>query len=307
MTDPFFPPHSEHCPCCNSRRLAHLSAAASDRPAGTRISVFECLTCGFAWQYPVHHSVADSAHYFTQAYAQAATDESSYFNPKRRAAVAELQLALVNTLPAPERRLLDLGGGNGYFARLAAADGWQVVLVDPALRVQDFANSGVEAIRSTAADVRGRNFDVVTAWDVIEHVPRPIEFLHDAMHCLKDMGHLVLETGNYQSAERADVGDTHWIYQVDHRWYFTPESLGGLMAAAGIVSIQLHPHVLRPGWSGTLDYAGPSLMQSIKAVLRQPDHAYMRLRRHLRLRRASRHPAAGLPIFTLMGRKRATH
>lgn len=248
-------------------------------------------------------SPEDSALFFSEAYAQASTDEHSYFNPERRAAVAELQLALINTLPVTDRHLLDLGGGNGYFARRAAAAGWQVVLVDPALDPRDFTGSGVKAIRGTAAEIIGSHFDVVTAWDVIEHVPHPDKFLRDAVTCLQPGGRLVLETGNYKSAERAEEGPTHWIHQADHRWYFAPDSLGSLMEVAGLVNIELHPCVLRPGWSGNANYAGPSRLQTMKAILRQPAQMRAMLLRHNRLSRSSRSVGAGLSIFTMLGKR----
>ena len=44
-------------------------------------------------------------------------------------------------------------------------------------------------------------YDIVTLWDVIEHVEDPLGLLISAMAHLRPGGWLVVETGNYQSAD----------------------------------------------------------------------------------------------------------
>ena len=59
-------------------------------------------------------------------------------------------------------------------------------------------------------------------------------------------GYLVLETGNYQSAERIISESDWWAYQADHRWFFAPKILHSLMEAAGLVDITYADLVFRP-------------------------------------------------------------
>lgn len=289
------------CPNCNSGFVRAFAAPAHDRADGQSIEVKECQACFFAWQYPVNHSPHESAAYFEQAYADAAMDPTSYFNPRRRRAVAEIQAAFVESLHVSGATLLDVGGGNGYFARAAKAQGWDVTLVDPALDPASFAGTGITAICGTMSDLPRSEFDVVTLWDVIEHVPEPGPFLRMAVQCLKPGGKLILETGNYKSADRAADGVAHWIYQADHRWYFAPDSAKSLMEAAGLCNVQLYPAVMRPGWAGQVDYPGPSLIQSLRRVASTPSRLVQTIATHRRLSQAGRWPASGLSIFTLHG------
>ena len=44
-----------------------------------------------------------------------------------------------------------------------------------------------------------KDFDVITAIDVIEHIPEPIPFMSAAVNLLNDNGHIMLYTPNYES------------------------------------------------------------------------------------------------------------
>lgn len=291
------------CPHCGSRRLRAVVASAHDREAGHIVHVLECKDCVFAWQFPVSHLEEESTRFFEAAYAAAVSEPTSYFNPARREAVASIQAALLATVDCAGRTLLDLGGGNGYFARAATTLGWKVTLVDPSLNPTEFVGSGIEAIRGTTSHLTGRLFDVVTMWDVIEHLPAPGLFLKDSAEFVKPGGTLILETGNYKSAARAEEGTNHWIYQADHRWYFSPESAKALMRAVGLGNIQLYPKVMRPDWSGDPRYAGPSLRQTLIHIASHPLSAAQALSKHVRLSKASTWQAAGLSIFIMYGKR----
>jgi SAM-dependent methyltransferase len=99
--------------------------------------------------------------------------------------------------------LLDVGCGDGTFLATMAKRGWKVTGID-------FDPLAVEAARTrygldvhvgtvgTLVEQR-RQFDVVTASHVLEHVPDPIEFLSQCRHLLRPGGCLVLKTPNAES------------------------------------------------------------------------------------------------------------
>ena len=75
---------------------------------------------------------------------------------------------------------------------------------------------------------------------------------------LRDGAQLVIETGYYNSAERVLGGSSHWIYALDHRWHFSPESLKLLLIDAGFSEFIFPEKVLRPNWNGIANYSSPS-------------------------------------------------
>ena len=199
--------------------------------------------------------------------------------------------------------VIDIGGGSGAFAMAAAQREWAVSTVDPALDAANLAVAGVKAYKGFLSAVPDNElFEVATLWDVIEHVEEPLNFLCDVKRHLVPQGTLVVSTGNYMSVDRVAGGHQHWIYQLDHRWYFSPQSMTQLLLLAGFEVFNSCHRVLRPGWAGQEQHRGPSLRSLVSAAVKRPMSAAEALRRHRSLRAASRWPQSGLAIFTLAAR-----
>jgi 2-polyprenyl-3-methyl-5-hydroxy-6-metoxy-1,4-benzoquinol methylase len=269
------------------------------------VNIVECAACIFAWQFPLARTETESVDYFDDSYADEGNTGSAYFDVERKREITKLELGFVESLRAGGRTLLDIGAGAGIFAEVAAAAGWDVTAVDPALDRERLADvRGVEAVRGTTRDLAPeRRFDVVTAWDVVEHLADPLELLAAARDRLVDGGWLVLETGNYKSAARVAEGTSHWIYQLDHRWYFAPDSIRSIMAASGFTDLVVADTVFRPAWRGVTEYAGPSPLGLVKSMVKHPFAVGAHLRRHSRLRAARSWERSGIDIFTIAGRR----
>ena len=69
-------------------------------------------------------------------------------------------------------------------------------------------------------------FDVVTMWDVLEHLPDPMKTITEARQILKKGGVLALSTVNIASLN-AWLQKEKWryLYPPEHLFYFTPKSL----------------------------------------------------------------------------------
>lgn len=124
--------------------------------------------------------------------------------------------------PAAGQRLLDVGCGDGLFAAMAGERGWEphgVELNPPAARAA--RDRGVAVVGGRVEDVAvpEASFDVVTAWDVIEHVPEPVAFIAALVRALAPGGTLVVTTLNRRSlvarcfrGNWSMVADEHFTY-----------------------------------------------------------------------------------------------
>jgi 2-polyprenyl-3-methyl-5-hydroxy-6-metoxy-1,4-benzoquinol methylase len=300
-----FDPCRRVCLVCGSDRLARFTAVAADSDDDRTVSIVECRSCSFAWQHPLDRTAAESAAFFQMAYQDGGQCLGAYFEPEQKRDIALLEFEFVASLPGANRRLLDVGAGAGQFAGVAAEQGWTVTAVDPALSAEPppRLDGRLRLIRGTLDDVPAdESFDVVTLWDVIEHIPDPVDQILKARRHLRPNGWLVIETGNYKSADRIRRGRSHWIYQLDHRWYFSPDSIERLVTRAGFSNLIFAERVLRPGWNGTPAYAGPSRRSLLSALIRKPLEAPSHLERHRTLRRARSWNRAGLGIFAVAAR-----
>jgi 2-polyprenyl-3-methyl-5-hydroxy-6-metoxy-1,4-benzoquinol methylase len=295
--------NGDNCPSCFSRSIKYRVRLASDLVGKALISVYECKLCGLAWQYPPLRTSEESKAYFSDQYQAAA--ENTYFDRTNRRKVAEMELDFICTISPAFGRLLDIGAGDGTFISAAADIGWQSIGLDPARNTKFTYNQRGQGtavlVQELDSLARAQSFDVITMWDVIEHVERPLEILEFASGLLSDKGVLVLETGNYQSVDRIEGANAWWGYQADHRWYFSPATLLPMLKQMGLRHSVIATRVLRPWWKGRADYSGPRVLRTAKQVCRFPLRAADPIRQHRDLRRAAKdwRETAGLSIFTI--------
>ena len=77
-------------------------------------------------------------------------------------------------------------------------------------------------------------YSVVTAFDVIEHVPDPVAFLRDIASAIEPGGSFFLSTPDVESLPARMFG-RHWhFYYPYHLSYFGPRTLARAAAASGL-------------------------------------------------------------------------
>lgn len=137
--------------------------------------------------------------------------------------------------------VLELGAGNGEFAEELAVSGsaQKIVLLEPqALRLEspaiEIITEGFEALERDE-----RTFDTVFAWELIEHVLEPDDFLRLVRKVLKPGAPLILSTPNERSIETRKLGTDSSNILFDHVRLYNPSAMQALMARNGFRIIEL--------------------------------------------------------------------
>ncbi len=157
--------------------------------------------------------------------------------------------------PAGEGRLLDVGSGLGFFLQRARDVGWNVTGCDtsPPWVAQARRRLGANRVVPGGVDapeLSGAQFDLVTAWDVVEHIFDPVPFLRRLASLMTSQGRLFLRTPNF-----AYVGPLYALRQrllrqewarlgpTNHVVYFTAATMARALDAAGLrpVSWRVYP------------------------------------------------------------------
>lgn len=100
-----------------------------------------------------------------------------------------------------EKKLLDVGCGNGYFLSAAREKCGSCIGLELSAHLAEIArkNSGVPVYCKLLTEFPDADIDIITAFDIIEHVQDPLQFMRDAARHLKVGGCILLYTPNFDS------------------------------------------------------------------------------------------------------------
>lgn len=142
-------------------------------------------------------------------------------------------------------RLLDVGCALGFFLEEARRRGWEVDGVDISAHAIQYANEqlGIPArcgmLRE--AGFEQNSFDVLTMWDVIEHVTDPVEELKYCRDLLKPRGLIVLSTPDVASLV-AKITGAKWMgfkLAEEHLYYFSKRTISLALEKAGFEVLEV--------------------------------------------------------------------
>ncbi len=162
--------------------------------------------------------------------------QTDYFSQKKeeKYRFAARMLKQIDRIKPRMGRMLDVGCAAGFFLHAAKQRGWQTVGIELSQIAAAFARDqfGLEVVVGTleTTGLGSASFDVITAWDVIEHVTDPQKFVQAAARLLKHDGILVLGTPNAGALAARLRGKAWKIYKPpEHLFYFNPGSLRYLL------------------------------------------------------------------------------
>jgi len=159
----------------------------------------------------------------------------------------------------PGRRLLEVGCGAGFFLKAAERAGWTAEGIELSEEAWRFGTERlhvrIQRERADVAPVQAASFDVAAMFDVIEHLFDPRAVLAAAARALVPGGTLVITTPNINSASRYLLGP-HWavLSPREHVYYFSENSLGGLLKTAGFADVRFVREHLMWGPEETINF-----------------------------------------------------
>jgi cyclopropane fatty-acyl-phospholipid synthase-like methyltransferase len=163
--------------------------------------------------------------------------------------------------PLAGKNLLDFGCGIGTLCQVAREYGVRVTGIEPDANAREKAcmSSSLRAyacLGSLRKEQPDAKFDLVTLWDVIEHLREPWRELQELATVLRPDGWLLLSTMNAGSL-RATMERERWINMINptHFYYFTRGSLRSVIERSRFTSID--------EWRFPIRYPGHSAIRHI--------------------------------------------
>lgn len=238
------------CGLCGS---ANRELRFTDGP----FSVVGCTDCGLVYVTPrlapgaLIESVYNEGYWSSDAakdrgYSDYRADEPLYIKTYER------RRAVIDRHFDQPGRVLDVGCAAGYFLSVMQKDGWDVRGLEPseAIRARAVERLGtlpdgrprVQAGLLGQAELEEGSFDLVTFWDVIEHIPDVRAALRTARSLLAPGGKLLIETQNVDSRAAKLLGPKWQHYKhAEHIYHFNPATLRRLMGESGFEILENTP------------------------------------------------------------------
>lgn len=216
------------CPLCGAGRATHLFEKQ-------QIEYWACRGCRFRFATPATNlNLTRTFDDYEEAYLQYLAPD-----PSDAANFESLCHWMEGFAPLEGRRLLDVGAGSGKLVRFLRTKGIDAQGIEPSRALFErflsddgaFTCATLDELQAAAAL---HTFDIITAFDVIEHVADPDGFLQHAAALLAPGGLFFVSTPDVDSlAARAFRRRWHFYYPY-HLSYFGPRTLGRAAARHGL-------------------------------------------------------------------------
>lgn len=148
---------------------------------------------------------------------------------------------VINYTNNPSLKLLDVGCGKGFFIESCIKNKISAIGIDVSKSGVDYA-ANVLKVKAEQIDIvsfskrieNQNNFDAITLWATIEHLPNPQEVFNAIHTCLKPGGLFFLDTGlGNDKFEKFLSGHSQWFDAPQHLFVFSVEGLEILLSNAG--------------------------------------------------------------------------
>ncbi len=202
----------------------------------------ECLNCGLIYQNP-RPTQEELTFYYPEEYVCYQKDVNPQQMKGLKAVGASYGMRKRCQLVLRKRkqgRLLDVGCATGVFLEaMHRYPGWELFGVEiNATAAQIGQSKNIAEIIVTSLEKGGYPdafFDVITLWDVFEHMIDPSASLRELVRILKPDGTLIMRVPNGQSWEAKLLG-RYWAgYEPPrHLYVFDPNSLGRILQQSGM-------------------------------------------------------------------------
>jgi len=194
----------------------------------------KCRNCQLIYMNPMEKVSKTNEYYSKAKNTHAPTIRESYLR------TAESQVSLVRKY-ANGTNLLDIGCAQGFFLFGAAKAGYTTKGIEIAQDAAAYARKefGLDIEIKPFEELRfaENHFDVVTLWQVLEHVPYPLMMLKEVHRILKPGGVLVVSTPNIEAMPAKMLRKRWWDIKRLHINQFTTKTLTDILQNTGFKNI----------------------------------------------------------------------
>lgn len=136
------------------------------------------------------------------------------------------KVKLIDQYSLDEKILLDIGCGTGEFLAYAKNKNWNTVGVEVNQNARNKASNKNLKIYKSLEDLPNRQFNIISLWHVLEHLPNLNEKISLIKTKLDDNGTLIIAVPNYKSYDAKHYKEFWAAFDTPrHLWHFSQDAI----------------------------------------------------------------------------------
>lgn len=237
------------CKICGSKEIrivynGKIRNGGVGKYTENNIPIYQCENCRVLWHETV---VMDMKEYYESTeyrnLLEGGSEEADFYRLHDKENMNKFQYT--GTTIFRNKIVADVGCGCGAFLDFLSGAVNKVIAIEPSEKYREvMERKGFLTFPYTedAVAVWKENVDVVTSFDVIEHVQNPEEFLKGIFDLLKTDGQAIIGTPTDAPMMRMLLGEAYerkLLFSVQHLWIFSEQCLKMLAEKIGFSKVSV--------------------------------------------------------------------
>ena len=196
------------------------------------LNLVKCDNCNLVYTNPLFNEDHYKEIYQSKEYQNIVKDlgESSHIYRKERFGKERVK-NIIKYFNKKDISILDVGCSTGFFVEAAIENQLRCIGIDLNPSAIEFGKKrNLELYVKDIFDINNQNFDVITLFDVLEHLTNPADIINKIYKLLNKNGITSIYVPNYDSASRMLMGrDAHFIWPTHHLNYFNIDTISNFL------------------------------------------------------------------------------
>jgi len=235
----------DHCPACGHTLFTNEIICQDYAATQESFALVKCAKCTLIFTNPrpdIDHIGKYYQHDNYISHTNKANNLTNFLYKLVRNYTLNEKIKLIKRY-SKEKRILDFGCGAGLFADKLYKSHFNVVGYEPSAEVDlTYLSKEITIHKNINQLKKENNFDLITAWHVLEHVHELQETIKTLKKLLNQKGIFIIAVPNIKSHD-AQHYEEHWAaYDVPrHLYHFNQQSINSLMEKNKFKQIGIHP------------------------------------------------------------------
>mgnify|MGYP001182528236 CR=1 FL=1 len=235
------------CPVCGCASLKPKITCKDHTTSKEVFNIVSCETCGFTLTNPRPDDDSLAKYYKSEMYISHTNSSEGIFNwtyQKIRLYTTKRKVALLRKL-VPTGKHLDVGCGTGEFLSACKKSGYETEGIEPSdeARKKAVKNHGLSISKSSNLTQYAKDeFNSISLWHVLEHIPNINTLVSQLNHTLKHDGKIIVAVPNHNSWDAKHYKEYWAAWDVPiHLWHFSKKTIVKLFEKHNLKLIETKP------------------------------------------------------------------